>query len=319
MEISKFLSPKIRGVLYKKNVLLNDLIEIRIRVGRPVIFVFSYGELFINNLGGLTRDKEKACKSTIDDVEYTLDYISHCSLYAYEDEIRHGFITVKGGHRVGLAGQTIIENGKIKSLKNISFINIRLACQKKGCAMVVLPYIMKDNMPLNTLIISPPGCGKTTLLRDVVRIISDGNAYGQGINVGVVDERSEIAACYMGVPQNDVGIRTDILDSCPKKEGMMILLRSMNPKVIAVDEIGGSDDLEAIMYSIHCGCRIIATIHGESIDDIRERPIVRNLVSARAFERYIVLSNSNGYGTIENIFDERGNELFLKSLSVANL
>lgn len=316
--IINLLSPGIRGLINKNESLLKSLIEIRIRINRPIIFVFSYGEMFLNSSGGLTKDRDRAYNISSEDILYTIENVSHCSLYAYEDEIKNGYITIKGGHRVGLAGQVIISEGMVKGLKNISFINIRMANQIKGCSDVVLPYIIKDGALLNTLIISPPGCGKTTLLRDIVRVISDGNKYCQGQNVGVVDERSEIAACYMGVPQNDVGIRTDILDGCPKSSGMMILLRSMNPRIIAVDEIGGREDINAIMYSIHCGCRIIATIHGDSIDDIRQRPIVRDMVFQKVFQRYIVLNNISGYGSVENIFDERGNELLLRSLSVAN-
>lgn len=140
----------------------------------------------------------------------------------------------------------------------------------------------------------------------------------QRMNVGVVDERSELAACYMGIPQNDVGLRTDILDGCPKAEGMLMLLRSMSPKVIAVDEIGSREDIDAISYVINCGCGILATIHGDSIDDIRTRPVLRKLVEEKVFERYIVLGRSAGIGTVESIFDERGNELYIGSLSVAN-
>ena len=270
--------------------------------------------------------------------------ISEYSLYAYEDEVRQGFITICGGHRVGLMGQAVMDNKSIKSVKHISFINIRIAHQIKGCANEVLPFVYDDDRVLHTLIISPPGGGKTTLLRDMVRCISDGNAFCKGMNVGVVDERSEIAACYMGVPQNDVGIRTDILDACPKAEGMLMMLRSMNPKVIAVDEIGGREDIDVISYIINCGCSILATVHGYSIDDIRTRPVLRKLVEEKAFERYIVLDGryglrksstkneerynlvrnvdkadfKNGIGRVRNIFDERGNELLIKSYLHAN-
>lgn len=316
--INRLLSPCIRCIIGKCDIDYNELIELRLRINEPLIMVFPYGDFFISETKGLTTDSKSAYRVTATDIKCTIDYVSDYSIYAYEDEVRQGFITVQGGHRVGLAGQVILEQGRIKNVKHISFINIRIAHQMCGCASGVLPYIIKDGRILHTLIISPPGCGKTTLLRDIIRMISDGNSYCRGMSVGVVDERSEIAACYMGVPQNDVGLRTDILDCCPKAEGMLMLLRSMNPKVIAVDEIGSRDDIDAISYVINCGCGIIATVHGNSIDDIRTKPVLRKLVLERVFDRYIVLGQSHGLGTVESIFDERGNELYLHSLCVAN-
>ena len=316
--ILRLLSPCIRCILSKCDISYTDLIELRLRINEPLILVFSYGDYFVNESRGLITDSRNAYRVTATDIKCTIDYVSDYSIYAYEDEVRQGFITVQGGHRVGLAGQVILEQGRIKNVKHISFINIRIAHQMCGCASSVLPYIIRDGRVLHTLIISPPGCGKTTLLRDIIRMISDGNSYCRGMNVGVVDERSEIAACYMGAPQNDVGPRTDILDCCPKADGMLMLLRSMNPKVIAVDEIGSREDIDAISYVINCGCGIIATVHGNSIDDIRTKPVLRKLVEEKVFDRYIVLGQSQGLGTVESIFDERGNELYLHSLCVAN-
>lgn len=316
--ILRLLSPCIRCILSQIHIEYQDLIEMRLRINGPMILAFTDEEFFLSETRGLTSDSSEAYRVTAADIKCTVDYVSDYSLYAYEDEVRQGFITVRGGHRVGLAGQVVLEQGSIKNVKHISFINVRLAHQMKGCATAVLPYIIREGCVLHTLIISPPGCGKTTILRDIIRQISDGNSYCRGLSVGVVDERSEIAACYMGIPQNDVGLRTDILDCCPKAEGMLMLLRSMNPKVIAVDEIGSREDIDAISYVINCGCGILATVHGNSIDDIRTKPVLRKLVEEKVFDRYIVLGQSQGIGTVESIFDERGNELYLQSLCVAN-
>ena len=264
--------------------------------------------------GRLLRQAKDGYIITANDVKETLEYISSFSLYAYEDEIRQGFITVQGGHRIGLAGKVILEQGKVKSVKHISFINIRMSHEKKGCGAGILPYIYENDRICHTLIISPPGCGKTTLLRDIVRLVSNGDEIHPGISVGVVDERSEIGACYLGIPQNDVGMRTDVLDCCPKAEGMLMMIRSMSPIVIAVDEIGKREDIEALAYVMNCGCQIIATVHGSSIEDIKNKPILRKLVEEKMFKRFVVLAGGKTPGQVETIFDERGSVLFANKM-----
>lgn len=308
-EVLRVLSKKLRKLVGDSSLEFDKLQEIRLRVNSPLIVVYDNKEYFLQEGGIISNSRKDAYFITQKEMRETMEYISNYSLYAFEDELRQGFITIQGGHRVGVAGKIILEEEHIKNMKHISFINIRLSHQIKGCATPVIPYISDKEGIYHTLIISPPGGGKTTLLRDIIRQLSDGSN-GKGTTVGVVDERSEIAACYMGVPQNELGIRTDILDCCPKAEGMMMLIRSMSPKIIAVDEVGSREDLEAIEYVINCGCKLIATVHGSSIDDIMYKPVLGRLVKEKIFERYIILSGKRRVGQIEEIYDDRGTTLF---------
>lgn len=307
-DILKVFSLKLRTILGKLNADFEKMQEIRLRMNAPLLMIYQNQEYFITGDGSITKDPENGVVITKNEIKETMEYISNYSLYAFEDEIRQGFITINGGHRIGIAGKIIMEDGSIKGMKHISFINIRLAHQIKGCGDAILPYLInhESNDIYHTIIISPPRCGKTTLLRDIIRQLSNGNKYIEGKSIGVVDERSEIGACYMGTPQNELGIRTDILDCCPKAKGMMMLIRSMSPQIIAVDEVGSREDIEAIDYVSGCGCKLIATVHGNSIDDIRNKPVLRELVQKGIFERYIILSNKSEIGHLEEIYDQHG-------------
>lgn len=272
----------------------NTIREVRLRSNAPLIINNNGQEYYISNNGNFTNILKEAYYLTKNDIELFLSYVCQNSIYAFEEEIKKGFLTISGGHRIGIAGQVVLDTqGNIKTIKNISYLNIRIAHEIKGVSDEILPILYHNRRLLNTLIIAPPGCGKTTLLRDIVRQVSDGNLYGNPCQVSVVDERSEIAGCYRGIPQNHVGIRTDVLDACPKRIGMMMLLRTMSPQVMAIDELGGMEDVEALYHVVNAGCTILVTIHGEDIEEIRRKRYLSELLEEKVFKRYVILDKQN--------------------------
>ena len=278
---------------------------------KPLLLVYRGEEIIPGNQRG------KPYIVTREDIREMLEYISNYSLYAYEQEMKQGYITIEGGHRVGMTGQAIIENGKVKNLRYISSINLRMSHEILGCADPIFPFITYNKKLYHTLIVSPPRCGKTTLLRDMIRQISNGNGWINGMSVGVVDERSELGGCYMGVAQTQLGIRTDVLDCCPKAEGMIMLIRYMGPEVIAVDEIGTAEDVHAIEYAMHCGCKMLATVHADSMEELRKKPLFDQMVAEKRFERYVLLENREHVGQVEGIYDSRGTLLYRETLQVS--
>ncbi|WP_054949504.1 stage III sporulation protein AA [Numidum massiliense] len=307
-EIEAILPPPLRDFIQAIPPRLAYRVEeIRIRLGRPLELVTSEEVRYVLPNGAVSKYYEAAYLPTASDCEKLLSLISNHSLYALEEELRRGFVTVRGGHRVGLVGKAVVEGGRVKHLGAISGFNIRIAREVKGVAQHVLPFVVDEQGTCcNTLIISPPQCGKTTLLRDLARAFSYGNEQVRPQKVGIVDERSELAGSLDGQPQHDVGPRTDVLDACPKAEGMMMMIRSMSPDILVVDEIGRPEDAAAIDEAIHAGVQLITTVHGRDIRDISRRTTLSRLLAQAVFTRFIVLSKSRGTGTVEGVYGSDG-------------
>ena len=293
-----------RIVLSINSTILEGLEEIRIRQNRPIM-VYSRGRDYFLCTDGkiVSHHPSNAYIATREDIKRILELISNYSIYAFEEELRNGYITLQGGYRVGISGKVVLGKEGIITFQHITSFNIRIARQIIDVANKVLPFIIDNGQVLHTLILSPPQQGKTTLLRDLSRQLSDGFPGFRGVKVGIVDERSEIAGCFQGIPQNDVGVRTDILDGCPKALGIIMLIRSMSPNVIITDEIGKPEDVIAIEDALNAGIKIITTAHSSGLEDARQRPILKSLLDKKVFQRILVLGNSLGTGTLEKVYD----------------
>lgn len=270
--------------------------ELRIRVGRPIELIVKGKPDFLPYI------------VTNIDAEQLLSHLSQFSLYTLEEELKRGYITVAGGHRVGLAGKVILENGFVKAIRTISSFNIRIARQKLGVAEPFISYLY-DGTWKHTLIIGAPQSGKTTILRDIARIISTGNEGMLAQKVGIIDERSEIAGCVDGVPQLQFGNRIDVLDSCPKAEGMMMMIRSMSPDVLVVDEIGRMEDTMAVLDAVNAGIKLVITTHGQAYSEIKKRPFMKELLEQEVFERFIELKRDSTGNRNVSILDRAGQPL----------
>ncbi|MDD4169045.1 MAG: stage III sporulation protein AA [Desulfotomaculaceae bacterium] len=306
-DVLPVLPANIRSMLAALPDLFQEKVEeIRLRQGRPLLLGLSNGDVFLCAEGRPTHRINEAYQVTPLDMERVIQLISNSSLYALEEELRNGFITLPGGHRAGITGKAVLDGGKVRTLKYLSGCNIRISREISGAASVVLPYLLDGNEGIfHTVIVSPPCCGKTTMLRDLIRQVSNGvpELGFPGMTVGVVDERSEIAGCYKGIPQRDVGLRTDVLDGCPKAEGMMMLLRAMNPRVIAADEIGRHEDVKALEEVLNAGVKVIITAHGKSLSELLERPVLGKIIKSKMLERFVILGRSRGVGTLEEVID----------------
>ena len=263
--------------------------EIRLRSGRPLCLVFPDGEKTISADGRLNVEAMRITRENILD---TLENATDRSVHAAMESIRAGFITVRGGHRIGIGGSAVVKNAEVTNIRQPSSLSLRIARQIKGAADEILPELIKDGQFQNTLIVSPPGFGKTTLLRDMIRQLSNGNrSLGfAGLRVSLADERGEVAAQYEAEPQFDIGDHTDVLGGCDKEIALMMLLRAMSPQVLALDEITAQADIKAMSAACNCGVRLLATAHGNDINDLLTRPLYREMRQIGIFRQAVIIS-----------------------------
>lgn len=293
-DIFPFLPEKWGEVIRAEDTRREEKIsEVRLRDGEPIRLRYGLQEVTLS------------CDVIVSTKEIDSIVSSFCqhSRYAVGSELQNGYITIRGGHRVGMAGQAVVAHGTVKMLKHIHSLVIRIARSIVGCADRLLPYVCENGRVHSTLIVAPPYSGKTTILRDLVRQLSDGDnqCSRHGVVVGLADERSEIAGAYQGIPRLQVGARTDVIDGAPKSSAMMMLIRAMSPAVIATDELGRREDMIAVEEAIHAGIAVIATLHGRCLDDVLVRMNRTSREVFAMFSSIIFLDNRPMMGTIHSV------------------
>lgn len=273
--LKKYLTEEIYRVISEN---WDELIEIKIRINQPLILEHIHGEII---------DKDIIINENI--IKEIVDKVTNYSLYAYEREFREGYITVEGGHRIGFAGEGIIQGSNLYGMQNIRFLNIRICRQFRDYGEDLFGQLVENQRLKNTLILSPPGLGKTTMLRSIVKKCSEALP---GTSIAVIDERNEISGAYEGIPQIDLGCRTDVISGMDKGDGILRVIRSMGPKIIAVDELGGKEDLAAIKWAVQSGISILATIHADHWEMAKKK--IGDFLSEQ-FKVYIVISERGKY------------------------
>ncbi len=298
-EILNYLPENMRRILCRTFEITGDTIyEIRIRNKLPLIIGTEAGNFSVLPDGKISPAVGGAYIPDTADIQKIFRAVCENSVYAFSEDIRQGFVTIKGGHRVGITGRVSVSGNRIETFKEISSLNIRIAKEVLGAANLIVDDVLKETGITNTLIVAPPMGGKTTVLRDLARQISD-----KGIKTAIADERGEIAALFRGVPQNNVGVQTDIIENAPKAEAALMLLRTMSPQLIITDEISGRADAEALLQCFGMGVSVVASTHGENAEEVLSRESLKPLFGGAGFRQIIVLKKE-GRGINSEIIGE---------------
>ncbi len=282
-----------------KNIAINKITEIRIRAQEKIVVHTMDGCKYLS-ADGVTENAERAMEAKQSDITFVLKKISNNSLYTINDQLINGYVSVSGGVRIGVAGEIVSTNGHIKTIKNITSLNIRIPHEIKNCSLSTYLHLVKDSRVLNTLILSPPGAGKTTFLRDFAHQIAKRE---KGKNILVVDERGEISGMSDGIKQLSIG-NVDVYSNCKKSYAFENGIRSMKPDVIVTDELNLGSDLLAVETAITSGVGVVATMHASSINDLRNKKAFNELIAKKLFDRFVLLSCNFGPGTIEGVYNE---------------
>ncbi len=299
MDVCRYLPPSVRPII--ESIAQNDHIpiqELRLRANQPLSVVTQGKNLFITHRGEFTVSPSTGHKIKSEDIETIFMCACQNSVYAYSKELQNGFITLSGGHRMGLAGRIVYENNTISTIRDLSALSIRIAGEKKGCCHAILPYIIRDEQIRSCAIISPPGGGKTTVLRDIARSISM-----RGYRVCIIDERGEIAGCCHGVARYDLGPSCDVLDGCNKTDGLQWALRCLSPSVMIVDELGNDTEAQAVLQGISGGVATVFSLHASNMKQAMRRSPMQLLIKQGVPDLLVVLGTSQKPGEIVNIYD----------------
>lgn len=278
--------------------------EIRLRLGRPAAVSLPENDYFVTDRGALTvsEDDPHALHPGRREMDEVFRLLCNSSVYSHQQEIRGGFLVLAGGHRAGICGTAVCTDGHVENIRDISTISLRVARQVKGAADGVVRAVVKDGAVAGALIFGPPGCGKTTVLRDLARQLSMGRMLERRARVAIVDERGEIAATYLGEPQNDLGPCCDVLNGYPKGEGMLQAVRALAPDVLICDEIGSEEDARGVAESLNAGVAVIASAHASTLEELARRPQIARMIRSMAFHNAVQLRDRRTPGVVEAVF-----------------